>query len=79
MDGALSIRRDEILGREVIGVAVYHGTFNGVEVAVKSTPKFYFNDGKDCETAKRELETVLSLNHENVVKIHHVEENHHFR
>jgi len=76
MDETLTVRRDEILGRGVFGAAVYRGTFNGVEVAVKSIPRAHFIDEEDIRLQES---NILSLNHDSVIRIHHVEENDQYR
>ena len=74
MDG-INIHRDEELGRGVFGAAVYRGTFNDNEVAIKSIPKA--RTVGECDEIQES--NILSLNHDGVVKIHRVEENDHSR
>ena len=68
----LEIERANILGVGSIGV-VFKGNWDAIEVAVKQIP---IVNAVKCE---RELNALQMLNHENIVKLFHMEENQNFR
>jgi predicted Ser/Thr protein kinase len=64
-------KKENVLGSGTFGV-VYRGTFEGNAVAVK-----VFKDHLDVERKKeqkREMEEHLQLDHENVLKLMHVDD-----
>lgn len=68
----LDIDRANILGVGSIGV-VFKGNWDAIEVAVKQIP---IDNAAKCE---REVNEFKMLNHENIVKLFHIEENQNFR
>jgi predicted Ser/Thr protein kinase len=60
------------LGKGGYGV-VYRGTFEGNAVAVKVTVKVHL-DNKGKKEQKREMEEHVRLDHENVLKLLHVDD-----
>ena len=65
-------KKENELGRGGYG-AVYRGTFKGNAVAVKVIVKVYSDDERNKEQ-KREMEAHLLLDHENVLKLLHVDD-----
>ncbi len=65
-------KRENELGRGEFGI-VYKGTFEGNAVAVKITVKVHLDDERKKEQ-KREMEEQIRLDHENVLKLLHVDE-----
>jgi predicted Ser/Thr protein kinase len=63
-------KEENKLGRGAFGV-VYRGTFKGNAVAVKVIVKVHLDDEKN---KKREIEEQLRLDHENVLKLLHVDD-----
>ncbi len=64
-------KEENELGRGGFGV-VYRGTFEGNAVAVKVTVKH--SDDKRQQDQKREIEEHIRLDHENVLKLLHVDD-----
>ncbi len=64
-------KRENELGKGAFGI-VYKGTFEGNAVAVKVI-KVHLDDARKKEQ-KREIEEHLRLDHENVLKLLHVDE-----
>ena len=60
------------IGSGMFGV-VYRGTFEGNAVAVKVTVKVHL-DNKGKKEQKREMEEHFRLDHENVLKLLHVDD-----
>ena len=67
-----TISGDKILGKGGFGV-VYEGVWNGIQVAVKRIPLIHEASSKQEENALK------NFDHENVIKLFHVEENEEFR
>ncbi len=65
-------KKENELGRGAFGF-VYRGTFEGNAVAVKVTEKVDLDD-KGKQKQKRETEEHLPLDHENVLKLLHVDD-----
>ncbi len=63
-------KEENKLGRGAFGV-VYRGTFKGNAVAVKVIVKVHLDDEKN---KKREMEEHFRLDHENVLKLLHVDD-----
>jgi len=68
----LEEKEENELGRGGYG-AVYRGTFKGNAIAVKVIVKVHSDDEKNKEQ-KREMEEHLRLDHENVLKLLHVDD-----
>jgi hypothetical protein len=65
-------KKENVLGSQGYGT-VFIGTFKGKEVAVKVTVKVHSDDERNKEQ-KREMEEHLQLDHENVLKLMHVDD-----
>ncbi len=65
-------REENKLGEGAFGI-VYRGTFEGNAIAVKVAVKVHSNDERNKEQ-KREMEAHLRLDHENVLKLLHVDD-----
>ena len=72
----LELRLDDQLGRGNMGAVVYRGSFGNMDVAVKSIANAYLADNEESQWEEGMLQ---SLNHDNVISIHHVQQNEHFR
>ena len=75
--GELKIHWDRQLGGGSLrGATVYQGSFQDIDVAVKSVPHTCLLDSDES----RRLEGLLQpLHHDNLVKIYRMERNEHFR
>ena len=68
MGNAQRILKGGLLGKGSYGSVVHEGTFHSIQVAVKSVSK--------CSDL---MEGLLGLDHDNVVRIHHIEETDYIR
>ena len=68
MSNAQRILKGGLLGKGCNGSVVHEGTFDSIQVAVKYVAK--------CSDL---VEGLLVLNHDNVVRIHHIEETDYIR
>lgn len=67
----VNIDENKKLGKGAFGV-VFEGTYQGKQVAIKRIPV----EGEDCKSKAREIndaEIPMKLNHENVMKLLHVD------
>ena len=68
MANIINIRKEEVLGTGLFGSVVYNGTLDGNHVAVKCVPRYSLH-----EINNQFLESLwLCLDHNNIVKMHHI-------
>ena len=69
MADILNIRKEEVLGKGLFGSVVYNGTLDGNQVAVKRVPIYSIHEQNNHPL----MESLwLSLDHNNIVKMHHI-------
>ena len=69
MADILNIRKEKVLGKGLFGSVVYNGTLDGKPVAVKCVPKYSLQENNE----KLLNSLWLCLDHNNTVKMHHIE------
>ena len=67
MAGVLNIRKEEVLGKGLFGSVVYNGILDRKPVAVKWVPRYWLH-----ENNFQHLKCLFSLDHNNIVKMHHI-------
>ena len=68
MANVFNIRKEEVLGNGLFGSVVHNGTLDGNQVAVKCVPRYSVH-----EKNIQHLESLwLLLDHNNIVKMHHI-------
>ena len=69
MAGIFNIQKEQVLGVGLFGSVVYNGTLDGTPVAVKCVPRYSLQENNN------QLQEIiwLCLDHNNIVKMHHIE------
>ena len=68
MAAILNIRKEQVLGKGLFGSVVVKGTLDGNHVAVKCVPSLHEENNQRLEESLRPC-----LDHNNMVKMHHIE------